>query len=106
MIPKPATVRRGGYKCRIPEMHLQLRDQQLKTILCVYTHTHTQTHRLLYQNMTTSNQKSIIDIHTQIRKSSPNTTLKTVIISQEMKKGRKKTNKKKSKSFSKLVIRT
>ena len=36
MLPKPEIVRRGGYKCRILETHFQLRDQQLKTILCVY----------------------------------------------------------------------
>ena len=29
---KKEIVRRGGYKCRTLEMHLQLRDQQLKTI--------------------------------------------------------------------------
>ena len=51
-------------------MQLQLRDQQLTTILYIY--------RLLYQNFrVTANQKSTID--TQIRKSNPNTTLKTVI---------------------------
>ena len=39
-------------KCRILEMHLKLRDQQLKIILYVY--------RLLYQNlMVTANQKSV-----------------------------------------------
>ena len=38
-------------------MHLQLRDQQLKTILYIY--------RLLYQNLrVTANQKSTIDTHT------------------------------------------
>ena len=31
----PETVRRGGYKCRILEMHLQLGDQQLKTVLYI-----------------------------------------------------------------------
>ena len=36
MPPKPANVRRGGYKCGILEMHLQLRDQQLKAVLCIY----------------------------------------------------------------------
>ena len=33
MISKPAIVRRGEYKCRILEMYLKLKDQQLKTIL-------------------------------------------------------------------------
>ena len=32
MITKAATERRGRYKCRILEMSLQLRDQQLRTI--------------------------------------------------------------------------
>ena len=42
-------------------MHLQLRDQQLKTI--IHTHTHTHTH--LYQNFrVTAKQKSTIDTHT------------------------------------------
>ena len=35
-------MRRGRYKCRTLEMHLQLRDQQLKTISYI--------HRLLHQN--------------------------------------------------------
>ena len=34
-ISKPAMVRRAKYKWRILELHLKLRDQQLKTILCV-----------------------------------------------------------------------
>ena len=38
MVPKSEIMRRGGYKCRTLEMHLQLRDQQLKTISCIYTH--------------------------------------------------------------------
>ena len=41
MISKPATVRRGEYKCRKWELHLKLRDQQLTTTLYTY--------RLLYQ---------------------------------------------------------
>ena len=31
MISKLATIRRGEYKCRKWELHLKLRDQQLKT---------------------------------------------------------------------------
>ena len=55
-------MRRGGYKCRTLEMHLQLRDQQLKTILYVC--------RLLYQNFRiTANQKPTID--TQTNKKNP-----------------------------------
>ena len=75
MISEPAGVRRGEYKFRILEMYLQLRDQQLKTILYIY--------RLLYQNLiVTANQKSTVDTHTK-RKSNPKTTLKIVIKSQE-----------------------
>ena len=54
------------------EMHLQLRNQQLKTILYIY--------RLLYQNFrVTANEKSIIDTQ-KIRKINSNTSLKIVII--------------------------
>ena len=57
MPPKSEILKRGVYKCRILEMHLQLRDQQLKTILYIY--------RLLYQNFRiTANQKSTIDTKT------------------------------------------
>ena len=34
--PKSDIMRRGGYKCGTPEMNLQLREQQLKTILYIY----------------------------------------------------------------------
>ena len=40
MVSKPAIVRRGEHKCRILEMHLKLKDHQLKTISFIY--------RLLY----------------------------------------------------------
>ena len=58
ILPSKSEIRRrGGYKCRTLEMHLQLRDQQLKTILYIY--------RLLYQNFRiTANQKSTIDTQT------------------------------------------
>ena len=39
MISKQAIMRRGEYKCRILEMHLKLRDQQLKTTFCIYIYT-------------------------------------------------------------------
>ena len=42
MPPKSEIMRRGGYKCRTLEIHLQLREQHLKTISCIY--------RILYQN--------------------------------------------------------
>ena len=84
-ISKPAIVRKGEHKCRLLEMHLKLKDQQLKTILFIY--------RQLYQNiMRTANQKSTIDKHTK-KKRNPNTTLKSVIKSQE--KGTKEEGKKK-----------
>ena len=71
MISKPATVRRQEYKCRKWELHLKLRDQQLKATLYTY--------RLLCQNlMGNANQKTTIDTYKK-RKSNPNTTLKTVI---------------------------
>ena len=56
MISKPAIVRRGEHKCRILDMQLKLKDEQLKTILLIY--------RRLYQNvMVTTKQKSTIDMH-------------------------------------------
>ena len=55
---KPTIVKTEDYKLRILEMHLKLRDQQLKTTLYIY--------RLLNQNlMVTANQKSTIDTHTK-----------------------------------------
>ena len=57
MPPKSEIMRKGGYKCRTVEMHLQLREQQLKTI--------SHTYRLSYQNFRiTANQKSTIDTRT------------------------------------------
>ena len=32
MLPKPEIMRKGRYKCRILEMHLQLKDQQLNLV--------------------------------------------------------------------------
>ena len=49
--------------------------------------------------------KDSFEIHTQIRKSDSNTTLKIVIKPQE-KKGRKKGNKNKSKAVNKMAVRT
>ena len=57
MPPKSEIVRRGGYKWRTMETHLQLRNQQLKTISCIYIDS--------CQNFrVTANQKSIIDTET------------------------------------------
>ena len=73
MPPKSEIMRRGGYKCRTLEMNLQLREQQLKTILYTY--------RLLYQNFRiTANQKSTIDTQ---RKINSNAILKIVIKPEE-----------------------
>ena len=53
---KSEIMRKGGYKCGTPEMNLQLRDQQLKTI----------SYRLLNQNFRiTANQKSTVDTQTR-----------------------------------------
>ena len=58
MPPKSEIVRRGGYKCSTLEMHLQLRDQQCKTISYIII--------LLYPNFrVTANQKSTIDTQTK-----------------------------------------
>ena len=57
MLPNPEIGRRGGYKCRTLEMHFQLRDQQLKTIIA--------RERRLSQNFrVTTGQKPTIDTHT------------------------------------------
>ena len=57
MLPKSEIMRREGYKCRTLEMHLKLRDQQLKTIPYI--------RRLLYENFrATENQKSTIGTQT------------------------------------------
>ena len=58
MISKTATVSRGEYKCRKWELHLKLRDQQLKITSYIY--------RLLHQNlMRNANQKTTTDKHTK-----------------------------------------
>ena len=82
MISKPEIVRRGEHKCRILEMHLKLKDQQIKTLFFVYI--------LLYQNLTvTANQKSTIDRHTKMKKESKhNTKVSHQIMIEENKKGR------------------
>ena len=71
-------------------MHLQLRDQQLKTILYKY--------RPLYQNFrANTNQKSTMD--TQTRKVNLNTTLKIVIKPQERRREEKRPTKTNSKQL-------
>ena len=51
---------RREYKCKILKMHFKLRDQQLKTILYIYS--------LVYQNSGNHKQKIIIDTHTHQEK--------------------------------------
>ena len=82
MISKLANVRRGEHKCMILEMHLKFKDQQLKTILFIYS--------LLYQNlMVTANRKSTIDTHTKKKKESKhNTKVSHQITIEENKRGR------------------
>ena len=83
-------------------MHLQLRDQQLKTISYI--------HRLLYKNFRiTAYQKSTIDTQRNIN---INTTLKRVIkpqeesIREEGKKKEQQQQKNKYKAINKMAIRT
>ena len=55
---KSEIMRKGGYKCGTPEMNLQLREQQLKTISYTY--------RLLQQNFRIpANQKSTMNTQTK-----------------------------------------
>ena len=81
---KSEIMRRGGYKCRTLEMHLQLRDQQLKIVSFI--------HRLLYRNFrVTASHKSTIDTHTNKKKQSKHNTKDSHQATREQKKGRKKT---------------
>ena len=48
MISKPIIMRGVEYKCRILEMYLKKRDQQLKTITHTHTHTHTHIHTYMH----------------------------------------------------------
>ena len=99
-ISKPAAVRRGEYKCRIWEMHLKLRDQQFKTILCIY--------RLLYQNlMGSANQKTAIDLHTNKKKQSKHNAKDNPQITGEKKEERKKRPAKTNpKTIKKMAVRS
>ena len=96
MLPKPATVRRGEYTCRILEMHLQLRDKHLKMIVCIY--------KFLYQNfMVTVKQKSTIDTHPIKKKQSKHNTKNNHQTTRKdnRKKGRKKDQKTSPKQLTK-----
>ena len=91
MLPKSEIVRLGGYKCRILEMHLQLRGQQLKTI--IYIHIYIDSYMKTLGKLQT---KNLHLIHKQIGKINSNTTLKVVIKPQEetTKEGKKKEQQK------------
>ena len=82
MISKPENMRREEYKCKVLQMHLKLRDQQLKSVLYIQ--------RLLYQHfMATTNQKSTIDGHTKKKvQSKHNTKGSLQITKEENKRGR------------------
>ena len=56
MISKPENMRREEYKCKVLQMHLKLRDQQLKKS-SMYIE------RYIKNLMIATNQKSVIDIH-------------------------------------------
>ena len=101
MPPKSEIMRRGGYKCRTLEMHLQLRDQQLKTILYMY--------RLLNQNFrVTANQKSTIDTQTykknQLKYSTKDSHQTTR--GENKRRRKEKEQQKKSKTVNKITIKT
>ena len=86
MISKPAIVRRGQYKCRILEMPLKLREQQLEIILYIC--------RLLYQNfMGTAHQKSTTDTNTKKKKQSKHNTRNSHQIPREENKRGSKENR-------------
>ena len=78
LLPKSEIMRRGGYQRRTLEVHLELRDQQLKNnLVCVcmcictyiYRERQRERERLLYQNFRiTANQKSAIDTHINKKK--------------------------------------
>ena len=53
-------MRRGEHKCRILEMHLVFKDEQVITALLLY--------RLLYQSLlVTANLEATVDTHTRTR---------------------------------------
>ena len=85
MLPKPEIMRGGGYECRTQEMHLQLKDQQLKTTLYIY--------RLIYQNfMVTANQNSTVDTHRKKKKQPKHNTKDNYQTTNHKRREEKKTN--------------
>ena len=87
-------------------MHLQLRDQQLKTILFIHIHIY----RLLPQNFTIiANQKSTIDTQTNKKnqlKYNTKDSHQTTRGENKRRREEKKSNKNKSKAINKMAIRT
>ena len=65
MISTTVIMRGGEYKCRLVKMHLKVRYQQLKINIHICTYIHTYIYLMI-----TTNQKSIIDIHTKKEKES------------------------------------
>uniref|UniRef100_A0A8D1HM73 exodeoxyribonuclease III n=1 Tax=Sus scrofa TaxID=9823 RepID=A0A8D1HM73_PIG len=101
MLPKSEIMRRGGYKCKTLEMHLQLRQQQVKTILYTY--------RLLYKNFrVTANQKSTTDTQTNKKNQLKYNTKDShqTRRGENKKRREEKSNKNKSKTVNKMAIRT
>lgn len=93
MIPKPAIMKRQRYRCRVLEMHSQLRDQKFKSIIYIYIYSPIYLYIsylsiyiyilsiyiyilslylsiFSYQNlMETASPKSIVDTHINTKKS-------------------------------------
>ena len=88
-------MRGGEYKSRDLKMHLELRDQQLKTIIYIYT-PHGNHKPTIYYRYTHSHTHTHTHTHTrgkrkrEKRKRNPNITLKIVIKSQEKRQKIKK----------------
>ena len=98
MPPTSEIMRRGGYKCRTLEMHLQLKDQQLQTISYIY--------KFLHQNFRITANQNTIETHTNNKNQLKYTKDSHQTTRGENKKGIKKSNKNKSKSINKMAIRT
>ena len=101
MLPKSEIMRRGGYKCRTVETHLQLRDQQLKTISHIYIDS--------YQNFRiTANPKPAIEAHKSKKKQLKYKTKENHQTTRGENKRRRgeKSHKNKSKTANKMARRT
>ena len=80
VISKPIMVRRGEYKCRILEMYWKLRDEQLKTLymyIYIYTYIYIYIYDCYIKTLWKLQMKNLQQIHSQKRKSNPNTTLQS-----------------------------